>query len=288
MVTQERWQAIRKSLEKVSADFARLSRAVDPASMATDHWTCAETVAHVTAIGALYTSLLRKDPELAFPEVTETMLATTVEDVSVFNAVTLRAYRERRMPKVLDRFEQEIREILLLSEDVDYHAVVPWLGDSRVPISGLLAHLVNEMHVHGWDMARKNRVPWTIEPFDAAHFPEAFLTGVISSGYGRLTEGGDRARERRVAVQFRSDYTTTSTLALHRGVVTVEEPSPDDDVRLTFHPPTLNLMLFGRVSRTRAALTRGIRVSGPRPWLLPQFMRKVRLPSGPGEFTDPS
>lgn len=39
-----------------------------------------------------------------------------------------------------------------------------------------------------------------------------------------------------------------------------------------------NLMLFGRMSRVRAALTGKVLVSGPRPWLLPAFLRTVHMP----------
>ena len=48
---------------------------------------------------------------------------------------------------------------------------------------------------------------------------------------------------------------------------------------MTFDPATLNLMLFGRISRVRAAVTGKLVISGRRPWLLPTFLRTVRLPT---------
>lgn len=286
MVTYERWLAIRASLERVAADFAAMTWRCDPGRMATAHWTCAESVAHVTAIAAMYTALLHDGlADDAFPGIGDSWRAATVDTVHDFNALTLRAYRERRVPQMLERLDADVREILRASADGDFNTTRPWLGDSHVPVAGLLAHLMNELHIHGWDMARANGIPWTIDPADAAHFPEAFLTGVIGNGYGHLVDGGGPPSERRIAVQFRSRHTTPATLVLHRGKVSVEEPRGDNDVRLTFDPTTLNLMLFGRVGRARAALTRGVRVSGPRPWLLPRFMRTVRLPSGPGQVT---
>ncbi|MEE4541145.1 hypothetical protein V2S66_04075 [Streptomyces sp. V4-01] len=286
MVTHERWLAIRSSLEKVHKEFAGMVAAADPGRMATAHWNAADTAAHVTAIAAMYTALLHDGlADDAFPEVGDAWRASTVDTVHHFNAATLRVYRERRVPYVLDRLDAEVGELLRASADVDFTSTRPWLGDSRVPVAGLLAHLMNELHIHGWDVARANRLPWTIDPADAAHFPEAFLTGVIGNGYGHLVDGGGPPSERRITVQFRSRHTTTTTFALHRGVVSVERPRADDDVRLTFDPTTLNLMLFGRISHARAALTRRVRVSGPRPWLLPRFMKTVRLPSGQGQAT---
>jgi hypothetical protein len=63
------------------------------------------------------------------------------------------------------------------------------------------------------------------------------------------------------------------------GFVMVEKPDGAPDVRLTFDPVTLNLMLFGRVSKPRAVLTGKVVISGRRPWKLPGFLRIVRLPS---------
>jgi len=37
-------------------------------------------------------------------------------------------------------------------------------------------------------------------------------------------------------------------------------------------------MLFHRISKARAVLSGKLRISGPRPWLLPGFLRVVRAP----------
>jgi hypothetical protein len=52
-------------------------------------------------------------------------------------------------------------------------------------------------------------------------------------------------------------------------------------VRLRFRPAALDLVLFHRIGRPRAALTGALRIAGPRPWLLPAFLRKMRLPWPP-------
>jgi hypothetical protein len=46
-----------------------------------------------------------------------------------------------------------------------------------------------------------------------------------------------------------------------------------------FDPATLNMMMFGRISRPRAILNRKIVIGGRRPWLMPAFLRTVRVPS---------
>lgn len=154
-----------------------------------------------------------------------------------------------------------------------------WLGDAWVPLAGVLAHLLNEPLIHGWDIARATRSPWTISPRDAALFFELFVLGVLRHDYGRLLDNDELPRDRRIAVEFRSRHTAPVTMVLHQGRVSVRRPAPGEDVRLSFDPATLNLMLFGRISKARAALTGKVFVTGRRPWLLPVFLRTVRLPS---------
>ncbi|WP_320066474.1 hypothetical protein [Micromonospora sp. RTGN7] len=63
--------------------------------------------------------------------------------------------------------------------------------------------------------------------------------------------------------------------------MTVADPGSPPDVRLRFDPALLNLMLFGRVSRVRTALTGGVAARGRRPWLLLPFLRVLRTPPPP-------
>jgi hypothetical protein len=63
------------------------------------------------------------------------------------------------------------------------------------------------------------------------------------------------------------------------GKVAIEPAGPRVDATVRFDPAALNMMMFGRISKSRAVLTRKIVISGRRPWLMPAFLRTVRLPS---------
>jgi hypothetical protein len=69
------------------------------------------------------------------------------------------------------------------------------------------------------------------------------------------------------------------TIVVRNGRVTAEPAGQDADATVRFDPVGLNLMLFGRISRSRAVLTRKVVIGGRRPWLLPAFLRTVRAPS---------
>ncbi|KFU77314.1 hypothetical protein BB31_31680 [Amycolatopsis lurida NRRL 2430] len=279
-MTADRWHSVRRAYRVTGARFADLvTRVPDPDAMVTAEWTVAETVAHVAMIAKMYTSLVRPDGTAVLATGGQSQVEkTTVDTVSVLNTLVLRDFPERDIQVLVTGLLADIEEVLRVTEDVDPGTPLDWLGGSKVPLAGVLAHLVNELQIHGWDIAKALKLPWTIQPGDAALFFDLFLVGVLSHDIGHLLDTDEPPRDRRIAVAFRSAYTSPVVLVLHRGRVTVEEPGGPVDVRISFDPPTLNLMLFHRVGKARSALTRKIVVSGPRPWLLPAFLRVVRLP----------
>jgi len=204
---------------------------------------------------------------------------TTVDTVSALNDYAMGHFTERDRHVLVDRLRSEVGRLLELSDGVDPDAAVPWLGESRVPVAGILAHILNELSIHGHDIARTTGSPWTIPPPDAATFLEFFLVGVIRHGYGRLLDRDDRPRPGRIAVRFQSRYTTPVTLALTDGVVSITGDAEPFDVKVSFDPTVLNLMMFGRMSKARAVLTGKVVVTGRRPWRLPAFLQTLRMPS---------
>lgn len=279
-LTRDTWTATRGYLKKTADRFAELAESSDPHARATADWSVADTVAHVATLTRIGAALVDSDLDgLPFPGVGRLMEATIVDTVADFNEVLLQQFTERDPRALTPMVRADIDQIWRATETRDPDRAVPWLGGSEVPLAGVLAHLLNELQIHGRDIARSTRSPWTVPAREAAPFFESFLVGVTRHGYGRLLDGHGPAPKGRVTVEFRSEYTTPVMMAMNDGFVTIEEPVGAPDVRLGFDPTTLNLVLFGRVSRPRAVLTGKVTVRGRRPWVLPAFLRIVRLPS---------
>jgi hypothetical protein len=234
----------------------------------------------VTAIAWLYTAkVVSDDTPLPIPSLREVILTTTVDNIhGGVNAQILRDYPEREADAVLTRLRSATDELLRLTAGDDPARTASWLGGSRLPLAGYMAHLTNELLVHGRDIARSVNAPWRIPEEYAALFFELFLVEIIRNGVGTLLDDDRPAREGRIAVELRSAYTIPVTIVLETGRVHVEEPGRDNDVRVYFRPATMSLVLFHRITRSRAAMTGSLRVWGRRPWLLAPFLRKVRLP----------
>jgi hypothetical protein len=288
-VTAAKWAAVRAALIDATDRFGSLVRAAPAAAMATRDWTVADTAAHVCGIARNYTAMVvADDAPRPLPEVTKHLLSTTVDTIHTgLNPTLLRTFPERDPARLAALLKEAVQQVLALTADADPARTVIWLGGARLPLAGLLAHLTNELMVHGRDIARRTRIPWSIPEEYAALFFELFLVEIIRNGVGVLLDDARPARPGRIAVEFRSAFTAPVTIVVRDGAVSVEESAGaagaagsagSADVRIRFRPVGLDLMLFHRVGRIRSALDGSVIVRGPRPWLLPAFLRKVRLP----------
>jgi uncharacterized protein (TIGR03083 family) len=275
-VLLERWPAVRASLSDAFDRFADLVlSAPDPRAMATAHWSIADLAAHVSTTAAMYRFTLPPgDPAT----VAALIAGTTVDNLALLNEKRLGSYTERDPRAIVERIRGDITHMLDTSADLDPATPIPWLGGAKIPLAGALAHMANELLIHGRDVAGPLGRKWTIAAHDAALVFDLFIIGLLRYGPGAFLDSDVPPRDRRIAVEFRSAHTAPVAMVLHRGAVSAEEPAPDDDARITFDPETLMLMLFHRISKARAVMTGGVRISGRRPWLLPGFLRVVRAP----------
>ncbi|MFL6116869.1 MAG: maleylpyruvate isomerase N-terminal domain-containing protein [Catenulispora sp.] len=278
-VTPQKWTAVRAAMDEFGERFAALIESAPDASRpATEHWSAAETAAHVTSVACNYAALAAGE-ELPTPDMSRLMAMTTVDNLGTeANPAQLRSFTERDPERLAERLRTAIRELLAHTADADPGSLIDWLGGSRLPLAGALAHMVNEMHIHGRDIARGIGAPWRIPEDQAGLFFDLFLVEICRNGTGILLDDDRPVRPGRISVEFRSAYTAPATIVLTDGVVSAEEPRGDADVRIRFRPAALNLMLFHRVGVARTALSGAVVVTGRRPWLLPAFLRKVRMP----------
>jgi uncharacterized protein (TIGR03083 family) len=278
-VEPSQWQAVRAALPETTGRFANLVAGVpDANAKSLGEWSIAETASHVGMIALMYTSMIRGDGgPRPLPGLEESIDLASVDTISRLNALALERYPERDPGRLAERLRADVAEVLLVSADLDPEKPVWWLGGSRVPVAGVLAHLVNELLIHGLDIARALGRPWPIPAAHEALFLELFLFGMVRNDLGRLLDDATPS-PRRIAVEFRSAYTKPTVLALRHGKLRAEEPDGTADVRLRFDPAVLVPMMFGRIGKPRAVLSGGVRIGGPRPWLLPAFLRTVRMP----------
>lgn len=278
-IKAEQWQSVRTSLRETGNRFTELvSSARDPKVVAVGNWSVAETAAHVATVAWMYTSLLpATGTPHPIPDLADRVRTAALDELGALNEFTLSHLAERNPSSLGQRIRNDIDRILDATEELDPAKPVSWLGGTQLPVAGWCAHLLNELLIHGHDIARSTGARWEIAPQDGALAFELFLVSLLRRDTGKLL-AHEPIRQDRIAVQFRSRYTSPVVLTAHSGQITATPAARDVDVRVHFQPASLMLVLFGRLSRMRAALTGRVVVWGPRPWLLSAFLRSVRFP----------
>lgn len=274
---------MRAALRDSGERFAELVNSCDPAAMATREWSVADTVAHVTSV-ALWDTTAPRPGAIAMPYpwdlVQDQILATTVDNVNVLNDLVMARYTERDTRVLTKRLLAHVDDMLRASERLDPNQPVPWFGGSRVPLAGIFAHLTNEIQIHAYDIARATASRWLIPQAYASQFIDIFVAGITRYGLGKVLDREGPAPRRRIVVRFTSGYMSPLTVVMSAGgALALAGPDIPVDVRVRLDPVMFNLMMFGRISRLRTVLTGKVRAGGPRPWLLPAFLRVVRFPS---------
>jgi hypothetical protein len=280
-VTQEKWAAVRSAVRDYGDRVADLILATPyPSMLTTADWTAAETAAHVTGIAWTYTAMLSGGhTPFPLPEVRQRLPITTMANIhQEMNPALLRTFKERNAEQLAERLRRSVDRMLADTATAVPDSTIEWMGGSRLPLAGVFAYLMNELHLHGRDIARAVGLPWRIPDHQSALFFDLFLVELVRNGYGILLDNDRRVREGRFTVEFHSEHTEPVTFVLDSGLVTVEEPSGRADVRVRFRPTALNLMMFHRIGSVRAALSGSVVAYGRKPWLLPVFLRKVRMP----------
>ncbi|MGC4850666.1 maleylpyruvate isomerase N-terminal domain-containing protein [Micromonospora sp. DT15] len=276
----DRWSVANTALRTATDRFTDLvAAAPSPVVMATADWTVADTLAHVVSIAMLYVSRLEgTEVPIRVPGLEDLLATTNVDTVADVNAHVLAHFTERDPQVLLTQLNTMVDRLLATSADP--RSTVSWLGNARVTVGGLFAHLTNELLVHGWDIARALRRAWPMPDEHAALYWDLFMFDMLRDTYGVLLNTELPTPRHDVSVQFRSRYVPTTTLTLGDRRVWIAAPDAPFDASVTFRPARFNLMMFGRISTAQAVLRRDVVIGGPKPWRLPAFLRVVHMPNG--------
>ncbi|MEU4335910.1 maleylpyruvate isomerase N-terminal domain-containing protein [Micromonospora lupini] len=275
-----RWSVANTALRTAADRFTDMvATAPSPTVEVTADWTLADTVAHVVSIAALYVSRMEgTDVAIRVPGLEDMLAVTNVDTVADVNNHVLAHFTERDPRVLLAQLDTAVAH--LLATTADPRSTVSWLGNARVTVGGLFAHLTNELLVHGWDIARALRRPWPMPDEHAALYWDLFMFDMLRDSYGVLLNTALPMPRHHVSVQFQSRFTPTTTLTLGDRRVWIAPPDDPFDVRVRFQPARFNLMMFGRIGIAEAVLRRDVVIGGPRPWRLPAFLRVVHMPNG--------
>jgi hypothetical protein len=131
--------------------------------------------------------------------------------------------------------------------------------------STMAALLLGEQLIHGLDISRTAKVPWTISAADAF----LVIPGVLSVAPQYLRPR--RAVGVRISFELRMRGGASYRMAVDDGMAVVTAAGEKADCVITADPVAFLLLGYGRISQLSPVLRGQLRPGGRKPWLAMKF-----------------
>ncbi|MDP8991675.1 MAG: maleylpyruvate isomerase N-terminal domain-containing protein [Actinomycetota bacterium] len=187
---------------------------------------------------------------------------------------------ERDLGALADRIDDSAARLLSLLQSADDTSLRTWLVQGvELPVSTLACHFLNELVVHGRDIALAEGMPWPISRSDATLIVCDFLFPVIGA-LGRMVVDQEEAAGVRVTYDLRVRGGCRVVLRFEDGDLSLTPGAPDRpvDCHLSVDPVAFMLVAWGRIDQWRAIARAQLFAWGRRPWLGPRLRRMLENP----------
>jgi len=261
----------RAALTTVAGRLSTLLRSSPrPEAHAIGEWTVADTAVHV---GNAWDLL----PKLAAGEIDP--LIDEVWELAGFTTSLTRSATDHDLGAIADRIDAAAASFLPAAAAADA-TPRPWLVRGvSASMTTFVCHLLNESLVHGFDIARAQGIPWTIEPAHARLVLTGFLFPTLSSLPPTTMVDAQRAAGLRACYDLQIRRGDRVFLAFEDGAVSIEPPSNRRvDCHVNADAAALFLVMWGRRSQWPAVFTGKLASWGRRPWLGPRLRHLLRNP----------
>jgi len=257
------------AIAAITPSFVRLVRESAHDGPAIGHWGIGEVACHVSHVITADTAALAGQP----PPTTE----LTPAAVAVLTDAMLGDDPERDVAVLADRIEALLADFLAVS-DAPASGEVTWLGDTRLPASAVACHLLEELLVHGYDMATATNGAWTIAPAHAALAIAGAAVPIVTAAGPKAFVDPKSAQGFRARFDVRLRGHQRFTFVFDDGLTIEDDTSEPVDAHVSADPVAMLLLMLGRVSAARAILGGKITAWGRRPWRLRGMLSVMRPP----------
>jgi hypothetical protein len=281
---QQGQEALRDEVRRVTS----LLRSIeDPTPHAVGRWNLGEVAMHLSQAWIVVPGLARGDLSRAreiLPHLAGDSLIGDLADLGETTILAVNSDPERNPSVLADRIEARAQEYLSECAGADPDAPRPWLVHGiTVRRSTLTYHLLNETVMHGDDIARAARRPWSIEPAHAAMVWGRFIVAVLQALDPRALVDPERAAGLRVTYDVRIRGGDRFHFVFNDGVLRIEDPSlcpslGPVDCHLSADPVAMLRMVWNRQSQWSAIAQGKLLAWGRKPWLGPQFRALLSNP----------
>ncbi|GAB4002426.1 maleylpyruvate isomerase N-terminal domain-containing protein [Nocardioides ultimimeridianus] len=242
------------AINRARQDFVALARSSDPTARVGEHWSVRDVVAHVYTVAQRYTSVAATGTYRR---------AEGPRDLDSINDAEVAALADVPYAEILTRLEDCAGEIShFLRGAVGKGRIFPFHGGEFIDATSGATNWIGELRIHGYDIARAVKAPWTLPERDAL----LVLAGVQQIIPGYVDQ--ERAAGKDVLIEMRLPGARPwVTHVVDRTAISRPRAEGDRPHAVIKAPAsTLLLSLYGRYGNLAAA-RHGLQVvGGRRPW----------------------
>ena len=240
-----------------------------PDAPALGEWNLTETAVHLS---------LSADALCALAQGAGAMLSD-LWDLGTLNRTLVEGETTRDLGGLADRIDTTVARFLTLVGEAEDDGARPWVVQGvEAPLSMLTCQMLNELVVHGRDIARAEGAPWPIERRHAALVLTGFMFPSMAS-LGRALVNEEAAAGVRASFDVRLRGGGRAVFRFDDGDLTVEpEPTGPVDCHLSVDPVAFMLVAWGRMSQGPAILKGQLLAWGRKPWLGLKLRSLLRNP----------
>jgi hypothetical protein len=265
------WAAARQAVAQAGPRLtAMLRTARRPEAVALGEWDITGVAAHISHGMDTITAMSRGG-------------GNVLEDISGLSTLTrvmVAGEGRRPLSELADRIDASVAGFLADTSDAaaagDDRSQAWIVQGTEAALSFLTCHMLNELTMHGRDIALAEGLPWPIDRGHASLVMQGFVLPSLHM-LGRAMVVQDKAHDARFEVRLRGDGRTWMVFA--DGNFSVESsPQGKVDCHLSVDPEAFLLVAWARVSQWPAIGKGQLLAWGRKPWLGMQMRSWLRNP----------
>ena len=266
------WAAARGAVARAGPRLtAMLRSATKPEAPALGEWDVTQLATHVSHAVDAITAMTAGGGNLI----------ADVDGLSVLSRVMLEGEGRRPLAELADRIDASVTKFLAGMEAASAIGDTShsWLiQGTEMPLSTLTCHVLNELTVHGRDIAVALGDPWPIDKGDAALILQGFVFPALHT-LGRTMVVQEKAGDKRARFEVILRGDGRAWAYFDKGDFSVEaSPQGKVDCKLSVDPEAFLLVSWGRISQWSAIPKGQLLASGRKPWLGLQLRSWLRNP----------
>ncbi|MDQ3641125.1 MAG: maleylpyruvate isomerase family mycothiol-dependent enzyme [Actinomycetota bacterium] len=264
------WAAAQRAVAEAGPRLTSLLRSVrKPEAPALGEWNLGQVAVHVSLVTDAVWAMTRGGGDLI----------ADVWDLSALSQVLVEGEGPRTPAEMADRIDASVGGFLAAAEAAGEDSSHSWLiQGTEMPLSTLTCQVLNELTVHGLDIARAEGVPWPIDSGHAALILQGFLFPALHT-LGRAMVVQEKAGNVHARFEVRLRGDGRAWLHFSKGDLSVEaSPQGPVDCHLSVDPAAFLLVAWGRTSQWPAIARGQLMAWGRKPWLGLQMRSWLRNP----------